>query len=192
MQEIETLKEEARPVVKQAKAVTINNAEDMTNAVEMLSVTGKYLDMVVAYEEKKTKTWKEKVKAVTAEVGPMKKALKIAVETLRTSIGAYQTQQDRIAKEAETKLAARMLKGTLKPATALKKMDELERPETKVATMAGSVSFRTDKVLKIVNEADIPREYLVVDEKKLLAALKAGVTVKGAELEEKKTVVNKR
>ena len=190
--ELEIIKNEVRPIVKQASAITIKTAEDMEGAVELLSNVNRQLDMVKDEELKVTKPLKEALKAETDRWKPMKDAMKIAVDTLRLKIGTYQTEADRATKLAEAKLAARVDKGTLKMSTAVRKLGELDKPEEKVATMAGSVSFRTLQTLKITKEADIPREYLVVDEKRLLDALKAGVVVPGAEIEEIKSVVNKR
>ena len=83
-------------------------------------------------------------------------------------------------------------KGKLRVETAVKKIENIETPDHQVATEAGLVKFREDKVLKITDETKIPREYLVVDEKKLLEALKGGVIVPGAEIDIKMTPVNFR
>ena len=71
-------------------------------------------------------------------------------------------------------------------------MNEIDRPEDNVVTDSGSIKFRETKVLKIVNGKIIPREYLLVDERKITEALKAGVTVPGCELELKMVPVNSR
>jgi hypothetical protein len=189
---LKEIKAEVTPFVDEANAVAIKDAKTMSGAVEMLSIANKNLDRIKEEKEKVLKPLREAAKAEKARWKGMEDVLKVAVETLRSKIGTYQTEEDRKAKEKEEKLAARVAKGSMKAETAIKKMDTVDRPEEKVATMAGSISFRTDKKLKITKEADIPREYLVVDEKKLLTALKAGIQVPGAEIEEVKVPINRR
>ena len=46
--------------------------------------------------------------------------------------------------------------------------------------------MKTVKVVKIINEADIPREYLVPDMAKIKADIKAGKEIKGVEVVEEK------
>ena len=58
--------------------------------------------------------------------------------------------------------------------TAVRKMDEIAQPLEEFKTTDGTVTFRTIPKLDIVDASLIPREYLMVDEVKVLAALKAG------------------
>jgi len=189
---LEEYKEEVRPEVKAANAFQITDTDSMSSAVELMSKLGKGVDMIEAYEKVKTEKWKAKVKAVTTEVAPMKKAVKTAYQIMRDKVAEYQMKAEAEASAKQAKIAEKMMKGQLKPETASKKAEMIEVPDEKVATVAGSVSFTTTKKLEIVDLSKIPAEYLVVDEKKLLDALKAGVLVPGAQIKEVKSVRNYR
>lgn len=186
-----TIKEETRPIVKEIKAVKITNAEEMESACELLSSAKAQMKMIVEHENKVLDPLKEALKAKKAEWGPMKKVLKAGIETLGGVVGAYQTAEIKRVKIEEDRIAARMAKGTLKTSTAVRKLSEVEKPEAKVVTEAGSLSFRTDKKLRVVDPTLIPREYLIIDEKKLLDALKTGTLVPGAEVVEVQVAVNR-
>jgi len=94
----------------------------------------------------------------------------------------------------EEKIAARMKpgRGNLKAGTAIKQMASVEAPEDKVTTDSGGLSFREKKVLKITDEKLIPKQYWIVDEDAVLAALKEGAKIPGAGIEIIMTPVNKR
>jgi hypothetical protein len=162
-----------------ADSLIIQSAKDMESASSLLSILNRRRDQIT--EERSR--WK-----------PIEMVLDTHIDDIRSRMSAYQTEQSRIAKEEEAKIASRIKpgKGNLSLDTALEKMDAINTPEEKVTTDNGSVSFRTDKRLKITDETKIPRHYLIVNEKLLLEDLKKGVAVYGAEIEEVKTVVNKR
>jgi hypothetical protein len=188
------IKKEVSPLVAKAQAVTIMSADDMKEATVLLSVVNKKLDAITAEEEKVTKPLNEALKAERARWSPMKTILKDAVSVLRTKMSAYQTAETKRAQEEKARIASRIGdgKGKIKMETAVRKLDEVDSPDTKVQTDAGALTFRATPTLKITDTHAIPREYLVVDEKKLLDALKAGVSVPGAEIEVIQVPVNRR
>ena len=82
--------------------------------------------------------------------------------------------------------------GNLKAGTAIKQMANIDSPEEKVTAQSGGLSFREKKVLKITDEKLIPKQYWIIDEDAVLAALKEGKKVKGADITIEMTPVNKR
>lgn len=78
------------------------------------------------------------------------------------------------------KLEAKFENGEIKKVSTL--MDKIDT-HTIASTTA---SIRVTKELVILNELDIPREYLIPDLAKIKAALKDGKIVKGCMLEDKK------
>jgi hypothetical protein len=177
-----------------AEALIIKDAKDMESASSLLSILNRRRDQITEEKEKVTKPLNEALKAERSRWKPIEMVLDTHIDDIRSRMSAYQTEQSRIAKEEEAKIASRIKpgKGNLSLDTALEKMDAINTPEEKVTTDNGSVSFRTDKRLKITDETKIPRHYLIVNEKLLLEDLKKGVAVYGAEIEEVKTVINKR
>lgn len=192
--EIQVLEKKVMPLVAQAESQQITNAEDMQSATIVLSELGKYYDAVVAKREEITKPINLALKNARAMFEPIEKPAKLAYEGLRQKIAQYQTEQMKLAKAEEEKIASRIGegKGKLKIETAMKKMDEIETPDAQVHTESGSLKFRKDKVLEITDPSLIPAEYWVIDEKSLLAHLKSGKQVPGAKLGEKLIPINTR
>lgn len=188
------LKEEVSPVIAKALEITISCKKDMATAVEYLSKLNKIADRIKEEKDKVLGPLNEARKAEMARWKPVEVMYEKGIEYIRSEMSHYQTEEIKKQKEDEAKLAARIGegKGKIKFETAMRKMNEIDKPEDNVVTDSGSVKFRETKVLKIVNEKIIPREYLLVDERKITEALKAGVMVAGCELELKMVPVNSR
>jgi len=179
---------------KNADSIVIDSAETMTSGTELLSQANKVLDNVKKQKETVLKPLREAQKAENARWKPLEDQLKPIVLMLREKLGAYQTAEMNRKRAEEEKIAARMKpgRGNLKAGTAIKQMASVEAPEDKVTTDSGGLSFREKKVLKITDEKLIPKQYWIIDEDAVLAALKEGKKVKGAEITIEMTPVNKR
>lgn len=180
----------------------IATSKDMESATVLLSNLNKTLDGIVADREKITKPLNESLKEVRSRYKPAETQLSGWIDILRSKIGYYQTEQTRIANAEAEAIAARVGegKGSFKPETAARKIGEIDAPDVKVETTAGSIRFRTDRVLKITDGQKI-KEYVInendwsfmaINERKLLEDLKAGKVVDGAEIEEVQTPINSR
>jgi hypothetical protein len=192
--QIAVIQTELSPIVTKARSIVVTNQKTMEQASLMLSELNKKADMI---DEEKQKVLAPLNTARTAEINrwkPVLSTLETATEYLRSTISSYQTAEVKRVREEEIAIANRVGegKGKLKVETAVKQIENIDTPDHQVATEAGLVKFREDKVLKITDETKIPREYLVINEKKLLEALKGGVTVAGAELDIKMVPVNFR
>lgn len=189
-----TIEKQIHPLVKSAEKLEIVDAKGMKEATEQLSQLNKLGDKIQAEKEKVTKPLNEALKAERARWKPVETVYEEAIEIIRGKMSEYQTNEIKKQREEEARIAARVGegKGKLKVETAVKKIDEMERVDEKVNSESGMVKFREDKVLKIMDETLIPREYLMLDEKKILATLKAGGKVLGAVLETKMVPLNYR
>lgn len=192
--EIAVIEKEVSPIVKKAEALKVKDQKSMEAASLMLSELNQKKDRIVAEKERITKPLNEALKVERNRWRPIETILDTAINSLRSSIGDYQTAETKRADAEAAKIAARTGegKGKLKVETAVAKMDEIDRPAAKVATEAGMVRFRKDQVLKIWDETMIPREYLVPNEALILADLKAGKKVEGCELDIKMVPINNR
>lgn len=194
-QEIElVIKKEIAPIVKIALGLVVDSGEKMKVATETLSKLNKFVDKVTEEKEKVTKPLNQALKAERARWKPIEDMFKDGIESLRTKIGDYQTEQVQIKKEEEAKISARVGegKGKLKFETAVRKMGEIDTPETRINTDEGMIKFRTIAELEIIDTTMIPDQYWIIDEKKIVEALKAGINVEGAILIEKQIPVNIR
>lgn len=185
---------EISPIVKDAQDIVIKTVKDMEKATEMLSQLNLKSDAISKEKKTITEPAKAIVKRENERWEPIEKPLKEGIAILREKLSDYQTAEVKRQEEEEAKIANRVGegKGKFKSETAMRKIDEVEKPVEAVSTASGGLSFRTDKVLKVVNLDLIPREYFDLNEKRALDALKAGVSVPGAVIEKKQTPINSR
>lgn len=182
------------PILEQAQAIAITDTKSMLEATAVLSLINTKLDEITADKEKLTKPLNAALKEIRDRYRPWETQLTERKDAIRTAMGTYQLEATKRAETEAQQIADRIGagKGKLSMETALERLEAIETPEAKTTTDFGSVSFRKDKVLKILDETLIPREYFDLNESRLLKALKQGTTINGATLEEKLTPVNSR
>jgi hypothetical protein len=185
------LANQASGIIVQANDLCISDDTSMKMAVEFLSTANKILDAAKAEKERVTKPIKEALKAEESRWVKLETSLKSAVAVLRQKMTEYQKKLEEKKKIEEERLTARVARGTMKPETAMAKIESL--PEVGIVTTdSGAVQWMTIYKLVIDDVQAIPREYLKVDEVAVRAALKAGKVVPGARLVEEKVPKNIR
>ncbi len=177
------IKKRVDPIVSKAQAIEVVNEARVKTATEMLSQLNQVKDKVTTEKEKITKPLNEALKAERARWKPIETIYEEAIGIIRTKIGKYQTEIMRKQREEEAKIADKVAKGTIKMDTALSKLEAIDEPNKAIKTESGLIKFREVEKLKIVDEAKIPRKYLVPNEKAILEDLKNGKKVAGCELE---------
>ncbi len=175
-----------------APTLHITTPGEAAKATEFLSRANKTLDALKAEEEKITAPLNEALRAARAPLAEPKKRLKETIALLRERLSNYQTLATKQALEETQKIAKRMANKTLRPETAIKKLDEIDSPLAKVETQTGSLTFRPKQVLKIVDFSKVPRAYLMVNEELALSALKANMDVPGCTIEIVQVPINRR
>lgn len=161
--------------------LVVKNDSDLEKASVLLTSINKVLGSIEEEKNKVLKPLNEAVKAERARWKPIETVYEDMLAGIRSKMSIYQTDKFNQAKIDTQKLADRMGegKGKLKVETVQAKLAQIEQPQKKVA----SVSFREDKVLKIIDESKIPRKYLVIDKTAVKDDLKNGIDVPGAVLE---------
>ena len=134
--------------------------------------------------DKLLEPFKEGIDGVKEKYDLRLKSLKSVIDVLNDKTSGYTT---RLMNEAQAKAQAISDrvgegKGHLKPETAIKQLESIEKGDTSIETVVGSMTFRNVPQLVIEDISLIPREYLVPDEAKIKSALKLGLQVKGAKL----------
>lgn len=192
--EIAPLKKEIASIAKLAEAFEIQSSADMVQATTILSQMNKYADSMKEKKELLTKPLNEALKNARSMFKPLEELYEDAIENLRGKMTVYQTEAMRLKKEEEQKIAMRVKAGSgnLSVETAVKKIAEIAPVEKEVSTTEGLVQFRESKILKIIDQNIIPREYLTVNETLILKDLKAGKNIAGVELDTIQVPVNYR
>lgn len=191
---VKVLEKEIVPFIKKADSITISSANDMTKASEILSVVNKYADTVKERKESVTKPLNTALKAARALFSPLEDKLDGAISSIRSAMITYQTEQKRIADAEAKKIADRIGdgKGKLQIATAVAKIEAIDRPEEKIIVESGSIKFRTDKKFEIMDKTLVPMEYHEIDQVKVRIAMKAGIELPGVRYYEEQIPINSR
>lgn len=189
-------------LVQRFEGKEIETPKDMEDAGVILSELNKIVD---AAEEEKQKVLKPLNAARAAELArwkPFETYFKPIIEVVRGKISKYQTAATRAADEEAARIALRVGegKGKLKVETAVRKIDEIDKPASVIETSAGKVKFREDKVLKITDMSKLMGfvirtqdfSFVQILDAKLKARLVAGEEIPGAEIEVVQTPINFR
>ncbi len=165
-----------------ANALVINETKDMESAVVLLSETNRVADKIKEQKELLTRPAQDILNEVRLRYKPVEVACANAIATVRNKMMAYQREVERVVAEKEAKLLARVEKGTMRPETAVSKMEALPDVKADVRTEAGMVEWRSVQKLVIEDGKLIPREYLDVNEVRIKAAFKEGKVVAGCKM----------
>lgn len=188
------------PAIPNFQAIKIIDTPSLTKATDYLSKANKFLTALEADRKAITAPIKASIKAIEAKYKPTEDMLNAIIVDIRKQMSQYQTALVEAQRKAEQAISDRVEKGTLTLPTAIKKIESLPEVTQKVATDAGSVSFKESKILKIKDESAI-KDYITktqdwsftaINETELLAKLKAGVVVPGAEVEIIMVPINRR
>jgi len=173
--------------------ITIKNTGDMEKANDHLSNAKAQLKAITEEKEKVTKPMNEALKAERARWKPAEEALDGVIKDIRRKMSVYQTEQDRIEREAEAKIAARVGKGKgkLKVETAVNRIQEIERAPSKLTSSKGKLTFRTVQKFEVMDLTMLPKEYILPDMVEIRTAMKLGKQVPGVRYYEEKEPINR-
>lgn len=171
--DLPALREEADGIEAMIASVVIRNEDDLKGLAERIKEVKNFR---VGVEEKRDKTI-EPAKAIIEEAkatyNPIIERAKAAEAGLKKKGEQFVTAQLAAKKEADDKLAARVEKGTMKPETAVRRMEETGPVAKRVSTGAAAFSVREIPDMEIVDESLIPEEWWTrtLDMKRLRAAV---------------------
>ena len=160
----------------EAKNIIITNQEQLTFASSKREEAKKKLKQITEEKDKVLKPLKEAVKAENARWSPMETILEDAIEILNKGMIKYMTDKRNQELEEEKKI---MADRRTKVETKIDKLAEVEKVENKVSTDVGSTSFVEVKCFEVEDITKVPKEYLLIDEVKVRASMKAGVEITG-------------
>lgn len=188
------IKKEVLPIVSKFKDRIIETSKQMSEAVAALSDLNKILDRLTEEKEKITKPLNAALKEVRGRYKNAETQLEEYIVDLRSKISGYQTEQVRLQRIEEEKIASRVGegKGKLKFETAVAKIDELDKPAEEVITNAGMVKFKEVKKIEIVDKSKVPMDYLVADESAIRKAMIEGIELPGVRYYTEQVPVNYR
>lgn len=165
-------------------SLLILNPEDEAKAIDVANRLNQFLKTIEAREEAIIAPIKVALENAKAEFKPRKDKLKAMIDSLKQRVLEYKQNAKAKADAEAAKIEKKLESGKISEKTAIKKQQEIVVPEKTTHTEAGKMVLKKRKVLKIINPDLIPRQFLDVNETKVKNALKAGIEVAGAILEE--------
>jgi len=190
--EIAEYKSEVSAVQKAANDYVIVNQDDLDRGADLLHEVKRVQDIITARKEEITRPLMKALVSARDFFKPLEMSYEDAKKTIKAKMLAYQVEQDEKARIEKERIANRVAKGTMRPDTAIKKMEEINEPEFKGKGSVGKVQTRTIVKVRIVDETSIPREYLVPDMSKITEAiLRQGIEIPGVERYEEKQLVSR-
>lgn len=169
-------------LVEAARTFTITSAKDVEESADILHNIKLVEKAVIEKKEEITKPLMASLAATRDLFKPFEEAFDSARKMIKRKIIDFnEAEQQRIAAKNE-KLAARVAKGTMTAETAAQKMDAVGQAKTSVSGSVGAIQTRKITKVRVIDEAAIPREYLVPDISKItIAVLQENKTVPGTE-----------
>lgn len=182
--------EQLQPEIESIGNIKIVDEQSLTKATEVLSQANKYAKQLEEDKQKITKPINDALKEIRARYKPLENKLEDIILNIRKSMTSYQTEQMRLQKIEEEKIANRVAKGTLKVETGIRKLEELPQTADKIATQSGKISFKTVKKFEVIDITLIPHKYLIVNETAIRDAMKAGIELPGVKYFEEQVPIN--
>ena len=182
--------EQLQPEIESIGNIKIVDEQSLTKATEVLSQANKYAKQLEEDKQKITKPTNDALKEIRARYKPLENKLEDIILNIRKSMTSYQTEQMRLQKIEEEKIANRVAKGTLKVETGIRKLEELPQTADKIATQSGKISFKTVKKFEVIDITLIPHKYLIVNETAIRDAMKAGIELPGVKYFEEQVPIN--
>ena len=196
-QSLSPIKRKVTLLVKSANDLTIETDDQMEQATDILSKIKTVGKTITERKEQITKPLNEALKSTRALFKPIEKDNEAAERIIKDKMLDFQLEADRKREEQETKLRARVGRGTMKDETADRKIDELGEVKKTVVGQSGATSFKDVRVVKVTDVTKVPDEYLqteaVIDvvRKAVKADALDGKTIPGVEVVIEKQVASR-
>ncbi len=186
--ELTVLKGQVSKLENQATAVTIATQEEYTQAVDLVSKLKETGSKIKASKESITKPLMEALNNARDLFKPIEQQFANAEAIIKTKLLDYKRKKDAEAREAEDKIAKKVESGRMRLDTAETKLDNIERVDNTTRGNVGEVQVRKIKKVRIIDEAALPREYLIPDQVAIRRDALGGKAIPGVEVYEEETI----
>ncbi len=186
--EIAPVKAKVNQALVAVRGLVIKSAEDFNAGVELGNKIKLVSKAVTQRKEAITKPLNEALKSARDLFRPLENDLDSAETELKSKMLAFKEEERKALAETQAKAEASVEKGTMKPETALRKVQDAKANVTDKTVETSTGAKATEKFVTeyvIVDETAIPREFLVPDMAKIKEAMKSGVAVAGVEARKK-------
>jgi hypothetical protein len=174
-----------------ANQLSIKTDAEISTASDILFQIGEVQRKFTAEKEKLTNPAKSIIKWARDTFGPIEKQCEAAEATIKGKMVAYDAKKQAEAVKKLAKIAEKVTEGKIDLETASEKIDNL-KPVNSYEGENGSIQFRQQKVITIIDEAKIPRKYMEPNMVAIRAGISAGDNIPGVEVKIEKIVAKGR
>ncbi len=186
-EEVLAVETQARTIADEAHDLQIVDEQANATALEMLSTVRSTVKRIEALKKRWLEPLNKQVKLIRADFDAIAAPAKEADAILSRKTSAYRAKVAEAARKEQARLNALAAKRQERAAVRAEERGEdpppiiplvpkVETPAKTVATGSGAkVTYRKQTHFEILDAAAVPREYLSVDEKKVGAAVRAGI-----------------
>lgn len=133
-------------------STVVTNGKELEEISDKIKKVKFLLKIVKDKKEKYVEPAKQIISEARETYDPMIKECENAEEVLKQKAKVYMLDVEKKEKEAQDKIAARVEKGTLKPETAMRKLEAMpEAPKTVRSDTGSALRMSKRKVAKILN-----------------------------------------
>lgn len=197
--EVEIVRTQASKAIALVGGLVVKDDASMLEAGEVRKKIKLVAKMVKDKKESITKPINDALKQVRSLFAPIETSCEEAESIVSRKMLDYQAVVESEKQKAEAEALKKLQEAQKKLEEGKITEKQVEKIEQRIETtlekvaepIKSSQDFHTREIQKfrIVNELDIPREYLVPDEVKIRKAMMAGVLVKGVEYYKERLLV---
>jgi len=188
LKELIVLKGQISKIENKAQTTVVDSPEEYTQAIDLVAQLKDRGSKLKTLKESLTKPANEILRNARAMFAPVLAQHANAETIIKTKLLAYKRKVDDEARIKEEKIAQQAESGRIKPETAEKKMDAVERVDNTTRGKVGEVQIRKIKKVRITDETAIPREYLIPNNVAIRRDALGGKTIPGVEVYEEEQV----
>jgi hypothetical protein len=149
--EVAVVQQQSSKALTAAQELTIAKAEDLSAASELLIKMKKVGKMIKDRKEEITKPLQTALNSARDLFKPIESNLVEAERVVKGKMVDYQNKIEKDANDERLRLAKRVEKGTMKPITAVRKMEEIQEAPKSVQTTSGAMAFRDVKKVRFAD-----------------------------------------
>lgn len=178
---VAVIEKKLMPVMKDIETLVVKDEKSEEKAGLMLSQLNLIGDKM---KEAKAKVYDPAwatVVAIREEWKPKETLLKTAIDSVRAKMNKYRTEAKAIADAEAAKIEARIGegKGKLKVDTAVRQIEQIDKPTGSVSTAAGVVKYKTTPNFEVMDMTMLPIKYHLSNDVEIRIQMKKGVKLPG-------------
>lgn len=155
-------------------ALVVEDEDGVMEASKILTGIKDVQRKIKTYKDARIKPINDALRLLRADLKPIEEHCAENEKIVKDKVITYNTELEKIHREAEAKLAERVEKGTMKIETAARKMEEVSEVTTHISTEKGSMTIKKVKKFRVVDLSLLPLRFHLANEVAIRQRMNAG------------------